>query len=315
MDKLSFEGRAAVVTGAGRGIGRAYAHLLADRGARVVVNDLGGSIGGEGADAAPAATVAAEIATAGGVAIADHSDVATPGGAQTLVDSAVEQFGRLDILINNAGIIRWAGFPEADADNLARHLAVHVGGTFNSARAAWPHMVERRYGRIVMTTSTGMLGLPNNLSYATAKAGVIGLARSLTTAGAAHGIKVNLIAPAAFTRMAGRPADDVGSPGGGSGSPQMSPEQVAPIVAFLAHEACPVSGEIYAAGAGRFARLFIASTEGYVHSAPKPTIEDVAQNWAAINDEAGYYVPEDLTAWSAAFMAQLLPSGTEPAAS
>ena len=298
MNEHSFEGRVAVVTGAGRGIGRADARLLADRGARVVVNDLGGSMEGVGADAEPASAVAAEIVAAGGVAIADNSDVATPAGAQALIDSAVEQFGRLDIVINNAGIVRWAGFPEADGDNLASHLAVHVTGSFNTTRAAWPHMVEQEYGRVVMTTSAGMFGLPNNVSYATAKGAVIGLTRSLTTAGAAHGIKVNLIAPAAMTRMAGQSADE-------AGSPQMSPELVAPMAAFLAHEACPVSGEIYAAGAGRFARIFIASTQGYVHAGSEPTIENVAENWATINDETGYYVPTDLPDWSAAFMAHL----------
>jgi NAD(P)-dependent dehydrogenase (short-subunit alcohol dehydrogenase family) len=241
---------------------------------------------------------------AGGVAIADHNDVATTAGAQALVDAALERFGRLDILINNAGIVRWADFPDADADNLARHVAVHVAGSFNTTRAAWPHMVEQGYGRIVMTTSTGVFGLPNNLSYATAKAAVIGLTRSLRTAGVAHGIKVNLIAPAAFTRMAGQTGDEADT--------QMSPDLVAPMVAFLAHEDCPVSGEIYAAGAGRFARIFIATTQGYVHSVPEPTIDDVAQNWAAINDEAGYYVPADLTDWSAAFMAHLPADRTEP---
>jgi len=297
VSEHSFEGRVAVVTGAGRGIGRGYALLLADRGASVVVNDLGGSIEGVGADAEPASTVAAEIVAAGGAAVADDSDVATPEGAQALIDAATSAFGRLDILINNAGIVRWAGFPKADADNLAQHLAVHVAGSFNTTRAAWPHMVEQGYGRIVMTGSTGMFGLPTNLSYATAKAAVIGLTRSLATAGAKHDILVNVIAPGALTRMAGQPADEV--------APQMSPELVAPMVAFLAHEACPVSGEIYAAGFGRFARIFIASTEGYVHSAPDPTIEDVAENWATINDATGYSVPADLTAWSAAFMKHL----------
>ena len=306
MDLYSFDGRVAVVTGAGRGIGRAHALLLAERGASVVVNDLGGSMEGTGADTGVAAAVAAEIVAAGGVAVADGSDVATTEGADALIDTTIERFGRLDILVNNAGIIRWAGFPDADPDNLTSHLAVHTFGSFNTARAAWPHMVARGYGRIVMTTSTGIFGLPENLSYATAKGAVIGLSRSLTVAGAAHGIKVNLIAPAASTRMAGQPADGV-DPMGGGGSAPMAPELVAPMVAFLAHEDCPVSGEMYAAGAGRFARIFIASTPGYVHPTATPTMEDVAAHWAAINDEQGYSVPADLMAWSAAFTAHLRP--------
>ncbi len=293
----SFEGRVAVITGAGRGIGRAYALLLAERGAHVVVNDLGGSIDGVGASGEPAALVVEEIVAAGGVAIADTHDVSTPAGGEALVGAAVEQFGRIDILVNNAGIIRWAAFPKADADNLARHLAVHVGGSFNTTRAAWPHMVEQGYGRIVMTTSAGVFGLPENLSYATAKGAVIGMTRSLNTAGAAHGIKINLVAPGAFTRMAGA----------GDGAPEMAPELVAPLVAFLADEDCPVSGEIYAAGFGRFARVFIAATPGYVHPAPDPSIEDVAANWPKINDETGYYVPTDLTSWSKTFMQHLNP--------
>lgn len=258
---------------------------------------------GVGASTEPASLVADGIVAAGGTAIADGSDVATVTGAQALVDAAIGRFGRLDALINNAGIVRWAGFPDADADNLARHLAVHVGGSFNTTRAAWPHLVEQGYGRVVMTTSTGLFGLPNNTSYATAKAAVIGLARSLTTAGAPHGIKVNLIAPAAMTRMAGQ----------GSGPPEMAPELVAPMAAFLAHEACPVSGEIYVAGAGRFARLFIASTAGYV-SGPAPTVEDVARHWATINDETGFSIPSDLVGWSTTFLAHVHgdaePSGT-----
>ena len=298
MSDHRFDGRVAVLTGAGRGIGRAYALLLAARGAGVVVNDLGGSTDGVGEDRGPASAVVADIVAAGGTAVADGSDVATPEGAEALVGLALERFGRVDVVVNNAGIVRWAGFPEADAENLERHLAVHVGGSFNTTRAAWPHMVERGYGRVVMTTSTGMFGLPTNTSYATAKAAVVGLTRSLTTAGAPHGIKVNLIAPAAVTRLAGRPED---APDEGP----MAPHLVAPMVAYLAHEDCPVSGEAYAAGAGRFARIFLASTPGYVHAGPAPTVEDVAGNWAAINDERGYYLPADLTDWSAAFLAHL----------
>jgi NAD(P)-dependent dehydrogenase (short-subunit alcohol dehydrogenase family) len=297
VSELRFDGRVAIVTGAGRGLGRAYAHLLAARGAKVVVNDLGGSMEGQGSDAGPATGVVAEIEAGGGEAVADTNDVATPEGADALVATAVERFGAVDVLVNNAGIMRWAGLPELAAEDLDRHLAVHVGGTFNVIRAAWPHLVDQGYGRIVNTTSAGVFGLPRNLAYATAKGGVIGLTRSLSTAGARHGITANLIAPAATTRMAGGPQQGV---------PEMPPEQVAPMVAYLAHEGCPVTGEIYAAGAGRFARIFLASTDGWVADG-EPTVEDVADHWDAINAEAGFSVPEDLLAWSARFTQHLAP--------
>jgi NAD(P)-dependent dehydrogenase (short-subunit alcohol dehydrogenase family) len=270
--------------------------LLAERGASVVVNDLGGSMEGTGADAGPAAAVAAEITGRGGAAVADTSDVVAEAGAQALVDAAIENFGRLDVVINNAGIMVWAGFPEVDENDLIRHLAVHTVGSFNVTRAAWPHMVEHHYGRVVMTTSSGIFGLKNNTSYATAKAAVIGLTRSLAVAGGRDGILANLIAPAAMTRMAG-----------GGDSPAMAPELVAPMAAFLAHESCTVSGEIYAAGAGRFARMFLATTAGYVHPASDVTIEDIAAHWADINDPDGYWVPTDLRDWSARFLEHLPP--------
>jgi NAD(P)-dependent dehydrogenase (short-subunit alcohol dehydrogenase family) len=294
---LHFGGRVAVVTGAGRGIGRAYAVLLAARGASVVVNDLGGSMEGEGSDAGPASQVVADIVAAGGTAVPDNSDVASERGGRAIVERALEAFGRIDILINNAGIMRWAGMPEVDAANLEAHLAVHVGGSFHTVRAAWPHMAEQGYGRIVMTTSSGVFGLPANTSYAAAKGAAIGLTRSLATAGAKKGIKVNAIAPAAMTRMAGPAPEDADA--------TMAPELVAPMVAYLAHEQCPVTGEIYAAGAGRFARIFLASTPGYVDAAATP--EDIAAHWAEINDETGYAVPANLMAWSAGFLAHLSP--------
>ena len=298
VSEYRFDGHVAVITGAGRGIGRAYALLLASRGASVVVNDLGGSVSGAGSDPGPAEAVAAEINAKGGSAFADSSDVATGGGACAVVDSAVERFGRLDVVINNAGIIRWAGFPEADEDNLSRHLEVHTVSSFNVARAGWTHMVGQGYGRILNTTSSGLFGLSNNISYATAKAAVIGLTRSLAVAGAKHDIRVNLIAPAAVTRMAG-------STGEGD-DPAMAPERVAPMAAYLVHEDCPVTGEMYAAGGGRFARMFVASVPGYVHSGTDVTVEDVAAHWEQINDESGYTVPADLESWSAAFLTHLM---------
>jgi len=271
--------------------------LLAQRGASVVVNDIGGSAEGGGVDTRPAAEVVASITAAGGAAVADTSDISTVDGATAVVERAVAEWGRVDAVINNAGIVRWAGPPDADADNLAAHLDVHVGGAFHTTRAAWPHFVAQGYGRIVMTTSSGLFGLPNNLSYAAAKGAVIGLTRSLAVAGRKHGIKVNAIAPAAQTRMAGPPQGDAET--------AMAAELVAPMAAFLAHEDCPVTGEVYTAGAGRFARLFIASTPGYVHDGGEPSIEDVAAHWDAINDEAGYTVPATLMAWSQTFLAHL----------
>lgn len=264
----------------------------------MVVNDLGGSMAGAGVDDQPANDVVRVISAAGGEAIADGNDVSTGYGAESLVTAALEAFGRVDVLVNNAGIMRWAGLPDLTVEDVEHHLAVHAVGSFNTARAAWPHLVAQGYGRVVMTTSAGLLGLPNNTAYAMAKGGVLGLTRSLASAGAPHGIKVNALAPAAWTRMAGDPAR------AGDMPTTMAPELVAPMAAFLAHEDCPVTGEVYAAGAGRFSRIFVASTPGYLTD-EAPTVEDVADHWDEINDEAGYTVPTDLNDWSATFLAHL----------
>lgn len=296
MRNLRFDDKVVIVTGAGRGIGRAYAHLFAARGGRVVVNDLGAAIDGRGDDTAPAAQVAGEILDRGGSAIANTDDISTKEGAEALVAETLERFGRVDALVNNAGIVRWAGLPDLDADNLDAHYDVHVLGSFLPTRAVWPHFAARGAGRVVMTTSAGVFGLPTNTGYATAKGGVIGLTRSLATAGREDGIAVNAIAPAAFTRMAGRP---------GPGTEHMDPALVAPLVAYLAHEDCPVTGEIYTAGARRFARIVIGTTDGYVHPEAEPSIEDVIAHWSEINDPTTMSVPTDLLDWSTRFMTHL----------
>lgn len=294
MEELRYDGRVVVVTGGGRGLGRAYALLLASRGAHVVVNDLGGAVEGGGADAGPSAEVVAEIEAGGGRAVADTSDIATEDGAQALCDTAIERFGALDVVVANAGIMRWARFPDVELDDLEAHLAVHTRGSFLVAREAWPYLVASGNGRIVLTTSTGMLGLPGNTAYGVAKGGVVGLMRSLALAGRKAGVLANCIAPAASTRMAG------------AGGPDLPAEQVAPMVAYLAHEDCASTGEVYTAGGGRFARLFIGATPGWVHDgAGDPTPEDVAAHLAEIGDEAGYGVPADLMGWSSQFLSHL----------
>jgi NAD(P)-dependent dehydrogenase (short-subunit alcohol dehydrogenase family) len=292
---LRFDGKVAVVTGAGRGIGAAYAALLADRGARVIVNDIGASRFGQGSDSSPAAGQATLIQQAGNTAEPDTSDISTTGGALDLVSHAVSSFGRLDIVVNNAGIYWTDSFPDVDLADLQRQLAVHVGGSFNVARAAWPHLRASGSGRMVMTTSTGALGSAELVSYGSAKAAVLGLGRALAMAGGPHGIKVNVIAPMAMTRMMNAHTGDSVVPD----DPQRDPSLVAPLVALLCHEDCPVSGEAYMSGMRRTARLFLAETDGYTHPSLDLTPEDLLAHWPEINDLSRQHLAPDTLTWSA----------------
>lgn len=285
MTQLRFDDRVVIVTGAGRGLGRAYAIFFAAQGARVVVNDLGSSMTGEGADRSTAEEVVARIAGAGGDAVASTDSVATAEGAQRIVDTALARFGRVDALINNAGIVVYKHFDDVDSSDLQRQLDVHLVGSFNTTRAVWPVMIEQQYGRIVMTSSSAIFGRADVVTYSSAKAGVIGLGRSLAVAGKPHGIKVNIVVPRAHSRMWG--AGD--APNKQEATDWPSPEQAAPLVAYLAHDECPVSGEIYRTGGGRHSRVFIAESPGTFAA----TLQDVRDSFDQINEEGSYYVPRD----------------------
>jgi NAD(P)-dependent dehydrogenase (short-subunit alcohol dehydrogenase family) len=198
----------------------------------------------------------------------------------------------------------WGALPEATVETIDAHWAVHVRGSFNTLHAAWPYFMEKNYGRAVLTTSIGMFGLPDNLGYAIAKASMIGMAKSLTAGRKGANIAINCIAPNAMTRLAARTEQEQAQQQ--APAPVMDPALVAPMVAYLAHESCDVSGEVYVAGAGRFARLFVGVTPGYLHPGlTGVTVDDVAANWAAINDEAGYYVPGTLLDWAGHYLAHL----------
>jgi len=282
MGDIRFDGRVAIVTGAGGGLGREHALLLASRGAKVVVNDLGGSTDGTGASAGPAERTAREIDDLGGVAVADLNTVATVEGGQAIVDTALEAFGRVDVVISNAGILRDKAFHNLTPELLDPVLDVHLKGAFHVIRPAWVRMRQAGYGRVLVTASNaGILGNFGQSNYGAAKMGLVGLARVLAQEGARHNIKANVLAPIARTRM----TEDLLGPL----APRLDPALVAPVAVWLVSEDCPVTGEIYSAGGGRVSRFFIGLTEGYAN--PALTVEDVRDHVDEIRDEAGYTVP------------------------
>jgi NAD(P)-dependent dehydrogenase (short-subunit alcohol dehydrogenase family) len=286
-DRLSFEGRVAVVTGAGRGLGRAYALLLASRGAKVLVNDLGTDLEGRGADPAPAEAVVAEIEAAGGEAAANSASVATRAGAHAIVAAAHERWGRVDIVVNNAGGDAGAHtIDELPEEELRLAVDCHLLGPFFVIGAAWQHMVEQRYGRIVNTSSGAAFGQPGRYPYSAAKAGVIALTRALAYDGEEHGIKANAVLPVAGTRRIDKiPHADMRA----WINENLRADQVAAVVAAMAHEAVPFTGEAISAHGGHAARVFYGISPGYVD--PDLTPEAVLEHVDQVLDTADFSVP------------------------
>ncbi len=285
MADLGFDGKVAIITGAGGGLGRSHALDLAKRGALIVVNDLGGSADGTGHSETAAQKVVDEITAAGGEAVANYDSVATPEGGANIVKTAVDTFGRIDIIINNAGILRDTSFKNMTPDVLNPVLDVHLRGAFYVTQPAWQIMRDQGYGRIINTSSgAGIFGNFGQTNYGAAKMGLVGFTRVLAVEGAKNNIKANAIAPVAKTRMTEELFGDA--------MDKLAPEFVTPVVTYLAHEDCPVSGEVYSVGGGRVARVFIGVTPGYFDA--ELNAESVRDNFDTIRDEAGYEVPANL---------------------
>ena len=295
--ELGFDGKVAIITGAGGGLGRQHALLLASRGALVVINDLGGALDGSGSDKGAAQKVVDEIVALGGVAVADTNSVSTPEGGAAIVKSAVDAYGRVDIVINNAGILRYKSFHNLTPDLMNPVFDVHLKGAFHVTQPAFVLMREQGYGRIISTSSAaGVFGNFGQANYGAAKMGLVGFMRVLAVEGAKYNIKANAIAPLALTRM----TESLFS---GAMAEKLQPELISPIVAFLAHEDCPVSGEVYSVGGGRVARVLIGETPGYFNA--NLTMEDVRNNFEQIRNEDGYIVPANISEETAMFMPYL----------
>jgi NAD(P)-dependent dehydrogenase (short-subunit alcohol dehydrogenase family) len=290
---IDFNGQVVVVTGAGRGLGRLYALEFARRGASVVVNDLGGSMHGSGADSSVADEVVDEIKRDGGSAVASHDSVDSPEGAQAIIQTAVDSFGRLDAVVSNAGIFNSIPFEDLSPTDWRRMLSVHLDGGFYLSQAAFRVMKEQRYGRIVfIASSAGMFGQPFEAHYSAAKAGLFGLTNTIAIEGGPHGILANTVLPFGYSRMV---TDTVGDPEFLKQSGffnAIQPELVVPIVVFLASRSCPFSHHNYSAGAGRFARVFVGLADGWLaESGSQPTAEDIAANLAEVSATQQFIIP------------------------
>lgn len=276
MAQIDFEGRVAVVTGAGGGLGRSHALLLASRGAKVVVNDLGGSRDGSGGGSEMADQVVEEITSAGGEAVANYDSVAEWDGGQAVVQTALDTWGRVDVVVNNAGILRDTSFAKMEPEQLDLVLKVHLYGGFHVAKAAWAQMREQNYGRIINTTSgSGLYGNFGQSNYSAAKLGLVGLTRTLAIEGAKYGITSNVIAPVAASRM----TEDIMPP---QLLEVLEPENVSPLVGYLASEGCTESGRIFSVGGGYIARVAIVEGPGATFD-DGFTPEDVADRFAEIS--------------------------------
>jgi NAD(P)-dependent dehydrogenase (short-subunit alcohol dehydrogenase family) len=289
MSELRFDGRSVIVTGAGRGVGRGHALSLASRGAKVVVADLGGELDGSGSSSDPAQEVVKEIEAAGGEAVACHASVADEAGAQSIVQTALDAFGSVDVVVNNAGIADPDLFEDLSIARFRRMVEVHYLGTVNVTFAAWPHMLKAGYGRVVNTTSEGALGIvPKCTSYGGAKGGVLAFTKALANDAMRHGLQVNAVAPRANTRLSAPWVlaktydlpEDVFTES--DTMEKFRPELVSPAAVFLAHESCKLNGEVLVSGGGQVMRMVIMENEGITKDDLTP--EDIADNLDRLMD-------------------------------
>jgi len=289
MSDIRYDGRVAVITGAGGGLGKTYALEMARRGAKVVVNDLGGKSDGTGAGHNMADQVVEEIKKAGGEAVANYDSVSTPEGGEGIIQSALSAFGKVDVVVNNAGILRDKTFLKLTPEELGIVIDVHLKGAFYVSQPAFRAMKEKGYGRFIFTSSAaGILGNFGQTNYGAAKMGLVGLMNVLAVEGAKYNIKCNTIAPTARTRM----TEELLGPL----APLLDPETVTPLVVYLGSEACELTHEIFSVGGGRFARMFVGLTPGWVaDGGAKVSAEDVASHIEQIRSPEGYTIPNNIT--------------------